>query len=479
MRHLLSRIGTLTAFTMVAAGLTAIPATPASAAPGDPDRAFNAAVRSHFTQDQAFINTIAVQPDGKIVAGGSYGGNPDIILSRFHADGTPDLAFNATVGALGLEGTVWSVFIQPDGKILAGLGGITFGSYVLRLNPDGSLDRNFANNVTGVISGGVWDVRAQADGKILIGGSFRAPGQFLARLNGDGTPDLAFNATVGDAFNDWVQEMEILPDGSIIAVGPFEQPSSHVVKLLPNGERDIDFIINSGGLLDDEAQSVAVQSDGKLLIAGEFDLPAPKLVRLHANGRPDQSFNDAIVDSLSGEGTALHVLATEGRILLGGSFGIRGQADLAHVSAFTYRGRLDPAFTERVADVVPDFEVEWLALQRDGKVLVGAGQEQDARQRALVRIDNGPLAPTAFFIRAKSRGRILLKWSASGSESVAGYVVKIKKGRGGAKIQDVGDVLKKVYDVRVGKRACYRVAAVDTSGTRSVWSHRKCGTARA
>ncbi len=477
MRHLLSRIGTVTALTMVAAALTAVPATSASAAPGDADRAFNAAMRSNFTQYPTFVNAIAVQPDGKIVTGGNYRDNPiSNFLSRFHADGTPDLAFNATVGALGLEGTVWSVFIQPDGKILAGLQFPNLGSYVLRLNPDGSLDRDFANNVTGFIDGGVWDVRAQADGKILIGGAFRTPGQYLARLNSDGTPDLAFNATVGDAFNDWVQETEILPDGSIIAVGPFTQPSSYVVKLLPNGERDIDFIINSGGLLDDDAQSVAVQSDGKLLIAGEFDLPAPKLVRLHADGRPDQSFNDAVVESLSGQGAALHVLATEGRILLGGSFGIRGQADLTRVSAFTYRGRLDSAFTERVADIAPDVTVQWLALQRNGKVLVGGTEDP---RRALVRIDNGPLAPTAFFIRSKSRGRILLKWSASGSESVAGYVVKIKKGRGGAKIQDVGDVLKKVYDVRVGKRACYRVAAVDTSGTRSVWSHKKCGTARA
>lgn len=477
MRTPVSQAGVLTAFLVLVAGMIVVPSSTALAAPGEPDAAFNTTMDRNFPQGDTYIDTIAVQPDGKIVAGGDYENTPvGTNLSRFWPDGSPDVAFNAAVQALGIDSTVWSVAVQPDGKILAGGSFRTVGPRLIRLNPDGTLDGTFANNVAGLIDGGVWDVRVQSDDKILIGGAFTSPGRYLARLNSDGTPDNAFNTTVGLTFNDWVQETEILPDGSIVAVGPFTTPTSRVAKLLPNGQLDVDFNNNAGALLNGQAQSVAVQPDGKLLIAGNFRAPVPTLVRLAANGIPDRSFNDAVADALTQVGFGLHVIVTERRILLGGAFGVRGPESETRLLGFTNQGRADSAFNGRVADVVPESQVQWLTQQVDGKILIGGGEGPG---QVLVRVDGGPVAPTSFKVKAKTGGKMVLKWTASPSQTIDSYVVKIKKERSGAKIKNVGNVLRKTYmNVKPGKRVCYRVAAVDSSGERSGWTTKKCVTSR-
>src|SRR5205085_1040605 len=75
------------------------------------------------------VYALAVQPDGKIVIGGdfsSYNGDAaasDYVM-RLNADGTRDTTFNA--GGTGANNTVYAVAVQPDGKIV--IGG-TFTSY--------------------------------------------------------------------------------------------------------------------------------------------------------------------------------------------------------------------------------------------------------------------------------------------------------------------------------------------------------------
>ena len=68
------------------------------------------------------INTIAVQPDGKIVVGGSFTGLGGVTgttvrhhIGRLNVDGTVDPSFNP-----GTNGPVLAVAVQADGKILAG-----------------------------------------------------------------------------------------------------------------------------------------------------------------------------------------------------------------------------------------------------------------------------------------------------------------------------------------------------------------------
>src|SRR5437899_9799205 len=80
------------------------------------------------------------------------------------------------------NGEVEVVVVQPDGKILIGGtfttlspngGGAVTRNGIARLNPDGTLDTAFNPNATG---GDVVSIAVQADGKILAGGGFTSIG---------------------------------------------------------------------------------------------------------------------------------------------------------------------------------------------------------------------------------------------------------------------------------------------------------------
>jgi uncharacterized delta-60 repeat protein len=93
------------------------------------------------------LNALAVQPDGKILIGGIhsyYHSRLSPGITRLNADGSFDQSFSS-----GLQdyANVNSILLQPDGKIIiAGY----FSSYngrpvgnIVRLHPDGSLDESF------------------------------------------------------------------------------------------------------------------------------------------------------------------------------------------------------------------------------------------------------------------------------------------------------------------------------------------------
>ena len=66
------------------------------------------------------VLSIAVQPDGKILIGGSFtiaGGVAKNRIARLNADGSLDTTFNVGTGA---NDTVNTIALQPDGKVLIG-----------------------------------------------------------------------------------------------------------------------------------------------------------------------------------------------------------------------------------------------------------------------------------------------------------------------------------------------------------------------
>src|SRR5262249_33894087 len=153
-----------------------------------------------------FVKSIAVQPDGRVLIGGSFtnvNGASRNRIARLNADGTVDGSFSSYVEIFFdpdyNPSSVASMAIQPDGKILmAGtfyrIDGVTRRG-IARLDAGGTLDTNFA-----AVSGAP-DVRAvalQSDGKVLIGGTFTSINgtnrNRIARLNADGSLDLSFDS---------------------------------------------------------------------------------------------------------------------------------------------------------------------------------------------------------------------------------------------------------------------------------------------
>ncbi|HRZ77244.1 MAG TPA: T9SS type A sorting domain-containing protein, partial [Bacteroidales bacterium] len=122
----------------------------------------------------SLVYTLAVQSDGRILVGGAFSlaaGQPRTRIARLMPDGSLDTSFNPGSGA---NGGVRSISLQADGKIL--IGG-DFSSYngvsvnrIARLLPDGSLDPSFLNQ--GGTNGTVKSIAIQTDGRIILGGTF-------------------------------------------------------------------------------------------------------------------------------------------------------------------------------------------------------------------------------------------------------------------------------------------------------------------
>jgi uncharacterized delta-60 repeat protein len=120
--------------------------------------------------------SIALQKDGKVLFGGpdftSVGGQPRNRIARVNADGTLDAGFdpNATAASAGLG--VNTIAVQADGRILAGGNFTTIGGQprnrIARLNATNGAADSFDPNS----SGSVISIALQGDGKILAGGTF-------------------------------------------------------------------------------------------------------------------------------------------------------------------------------------------------------------------------------------------------------------------------------------------------------------------
>jgi uncharacterized delta-60 repeat protein len=140
------------------------------------------------------VLSVTVQSDGKIIIGGDFtivNGVRRNRIARLNADGTLNNAFQNTELFPSTSSRVYSVAVQSDSKVLIG-GDFTNVNNVARhriarLNADGSLDADFQNGLSG-INGSVYSIALETNGKVLIGGWFTTvndvPAAFVARLWG-------------------------------------------------------------------------------------------------------------------------------------------------------------------------------------------------------------------------------------------------------------------------------------------------------
>jgi uncharacterized delta-60 repeat protein len=146
-------------------------------------------------------------------------------FARYNNDGSLDPTFG--VGGQiadysddhsfpGIARAAYAVALQSDGKIVAGGGSVDVesGLRLTRLNQDGSLDETFVSHDAD-IGLDAWTVVLQADGKILTGSGIESG---LWRFNSDGSLDttLVFEQSAGEAAHG-VTALAVQPDGNIIA----------------------------------------------------------------------------------------------------------------------------------------------------------------------------------------------------------------------------------------------------------------------
>jgi uncharacterized delta-60 repeat protein len=197
-----------------------------------------------------------IQPDGKIVAAGTfttYSGSTNSGIVRINTNGTKDTTFNVGVGS---TGAINQLALQSDGKIIA-IGATTAYSGssnagIVRINTDGTKDTTF-NMGSGFNTTAIYTVGIQSTGKIIVGGNFSiysgSTNNYIVRINTDGTKDTTFNIGTGFGANG-VVALKVLADDSIIAYGSFTtysgSASPSIIKLTPNGTKDTTFAPTTG-----------------------------------------------------------------------------------------------------------------------------------------------------------------------------------------------------------------------------------------
>jgi uncharacterized delta-60 repeat protein len=370
------------------------------------------------TEANGPVNAITLQSDGKIIIVGdfnSYDGMPRNKIARINSDGSPDTSFNPGTGA---NDQALTIALQSNGKII--IGG-KFSSYngvprnnIARLNDDGSLDTSF-NPGTGT-NGPVNALTPQPDGKIILGGQFTnydgVSRNNLARLNGDGSPDTSFNPSTGA--NGPVNALTPQSDGKIILGGKFSSYDgvlrNNIARVLagstPTGGGDVDTSFNPGTGTDNPVDALAVQPDGKIILGGQFTsyngVSRNNIARLNDDGSLDPSFNpgtglDTLLNLGTGPSSKVNALALQGdgKIIIGGQFASYDGVSRNNIVRVNRNGSLDPSFNPGAGASAP---VSAISMQGDGKIIVG-GQftsYNGASRNSVARVNGDGSLDTSF-----------------------------------------------------------------------------------
>jgi uncharacterized delta-60 repeat protein len=292
------------------------------------------------------VYSLFLQPDGKLLVGSEFHNDG---LTRLNSDGSPDTNFNVNALAAISSFTgflqpapVYSIVVQVDGKIIYAANGI-----VLRLNSDGTLDNNFAT----IESVYVYRMASQSDGKVIISGYFlntdTGPGYRLARLNTNGSFDSGFVWVTNSPSGSVVLQQDGKVLVSSVYFGAVYYPFA---RLNPNGTLDATNNVTGG-----EVNFMARAPNGKVLISGTT------LLRLNSDGTVDAGFQQGP------RGVRAIAFQTDGRMIIGGGFNIANGKRVARLSASgSVDGNFDPG--EGI-----DRPVSSMAVQADGKILLGLG----------------------------------------------------------------------------------------------------------
>lgn len=434
------------------------------AAPGDLDPTFDTdGLVFHTSANLGGFEAIAYQPDDKLIACGIFKnglGANWIIIARYLSDGQPDPAFNSVgervfmpgnANSLVHDATCEGVGLQSDGKIIFGGDAkgsfgtqITFqGTYLGRVNPDGTLDTTFGTN-----------------GYVFTG-----------------TPRFEPEPSI-----EYLESITIAPDDSIIVSGDISDDidSGALWKYTPDGTPDLTFGLDGhfripiGYGYNSTIDKVLIESNGKITGAGSIGYGPGNvyhfIVRLNPDGTPDLT-----LDGMDGDGILPFLpdglLTARYEVLdfiqdTAGNYVIAGGL---HISTGNYiirllpDGSIDTGFGLNGLSSFAEFSAKTINIQSDGTIVMGGDVGADLfqlRQMGLSRLLSDGTVDTAF----GSNGIITLSPGQGGIENDFAYSLDaLIQPDGKIILAGIGYYYDVTFDPFVGILARFDLDAVPTA----------------
>ncbi len=369
-----------------------------------------------LTGTSSFLSTLAVLPDGRLLAGGYFN---NARIARLGVDGALE---STMLSSSDLSDTLEKIIVSSDGRVWAGTRN-SGGSYnICRLSAAGILEQKFS----GFTSSQTWGFAPAEGGRLLASSSVSPPGQSAAGYAADGTLTGAFAQTEMPA---GVQEMVAAPEGKYYVAGEFTRvngrPQGRLARLHADGTLDPSFLVGLG--FNASPQYLLVLPDGRLLVNGGGLLTyrnasISPLIRLQADGELDPAFSVVKPTNSAGPYGQMTLLR-DGRILLNGSqcYALDGSRDttfsptlsgtfaalalpdgdavVAGATALSgpFVARLRPDGGTRASIGINYYSASSIALQPDGKVLV-AGAAGGTLKPAARRLSANMVPDTSFVL---------------------------------------------------------------------------------
>jgi uncharacterized delta-60 repeat protein len=245
----------------------------------------------------AGVGAIALQPDGKllVVCGSLDGSQAYKYIWRLNSDGTPDGSITA-FPRLAAGNSFNTILVQPDGRIVAGGDFSQVGFYnpqtstydpvsrnnLVRLNADMTLDTAFIAQTNGPVYALAAFSYSSRD-SIMLGGAFtEVTGHVIGASSldptstfivfsfwsldtatGDLDPPSELDVPLGGA-NRTVHALALRADGSVWGGGNFTRaPFTNLARLSASA-------VAVGNSVDGPVYALATQPDGTLLVGGAF-----------------------------------------------------------------------------------------------------------------------------------------------------------------------------------------------------------------
>jgi uncharacterized delta-60 repeat protein len=370
------------------------------------------------------IQTAVLQPDGKIVVGGSVFdtavSHRNIALARYNSNGGLDSRFGTAgqvITATGLDSAASGLAVQSDGQLI--VSGFVGGLSVLRYTSSGSLDPRFGSGGRVALGPQLQngnDVVLQPDGRIVVASGSGNPADFssldfgVVRLNLDGSLDNSFGSagvvTTDLGARDSPSRVLLQPDGKIVLVGTsdhefagghfFFRGDFALARYTSSGSLDSTF--GAGGkvvtslvaAITSPANDVAVQSDGKIVAVGSVGSEGFRdfaLARYNADGSLDTTFGTGgrVMTDFGGTDDVANAIAVQrdGKLVVVGSAlpsAPSGTPTMVHrlvaLARYNADGSLDSTFGtggKVTTDFGPDGSGNAVAVLDDGRIIVADG----------------------------------------------------------------------------------------------------------